>query len=348
MVIKKLKTYWSLHTAVFFLAIIFIWVNVVFAADEYTRVGKANTSGEIKEFRINSPPNLSGSANIEVWKDEGCSVEYECWARARNSRMAKEFTELVEVMLETTNGVVTLTLDTPHDAPWEGTNYAIKISLDIFIPADISLVTKTRNFQLDITGPLRSADIRNSYGEIRLADVMEETTIDGSYNKVEVYNIRGDLEIETSYNGITVEDVDTQGRKAFLKTSYGKIEVNNFKGQLEAYTVYSSINASNLILLGGANEIKTVYSKIDLQLDEIEDSRLYLSNSYGNIDVVVPEDLSARLALSVGRGGKINTDRILIKPEVIERTRLEGICGEGNSEIEVNISGIGKIQVEGR
>jgi DUF4097 and DUF4098 domain-containing protein YvlB len=347
-VTAKLKFSWLPHIIVLLLVASFVYQDSAFAADEYTRSGKANTSGEMKEFRLSSPPNLSGAANIEVWEDEGCNVEYECWARAKNSRMAKEFTELVEVMLETTNGVVTLTLDTPHDAPWEGTNYAIKITLDIFIPAEIKLVTKTRNFQLDISGPLKSVDIRNSYGEIRLTDVLEETTIDGSYNKVEVGNIRGDVEIETSYNGISVEDVDTEGRKAFLKTSYGKIEVDNFKGQLEASTVYSPIHASNLILLGGANEIKTVYSKIDLQLDEIEDSRLYLSNSYGNIDVIVPEDLSARLALRVGRGGKINTEGILIRPEVIERTRLEGICGEGSSEIEVNISGIGKILVEGR
>jgi hypothetical protein len=348
MVIAKFKFFWLPHFIVIILIASFVYEDSAFASDEYIRSGKANTSGEIKEFRLSSPPNLSGVANIEVWENEGCSVEYECWARARNSRMAEEFTELVEVMLETTNGVVTLTLDTPRDAPWEETNYTIKITLDIFISAEISLVTKTRNFQLDITGPLRSADIRNSYGEIRLADVLEETTIDGSYNKVEVENIRGDVEIETSYNGISVEDVDTEGRKAFLKTSYGKIEVDNFKGQLEASTVYSPIQASNLILLGGANEIKTVYSKIELQLDEIEDSRLYLSNSYGNIDVIVPEDLSARLALRVGRGGKINTDGILIRPEVIDRTRLEGICGEGSSEIEVNISGIGKILVEGR
>jgi hypothetical protein len=348
MVIKKLKFSWLLKSFVFLLVAGFVYGDFAWASDEYIRSGKANTTGVIKEFRLSSPPNLSGVANIEVWKDEGCNVEYECWARARNSRMAEEFTEMVEVRLETTNDMVTLTLDTPHDAPWEGTNYAIKITLDIFIPAQINLVTKTRGFQLDIAGPLRRVDIRNTYGEIRLTNVLEETAIDGSYNKVEVENIKGDLDIETSYNLISVENVDTDGGKAYLKTSYGKIEVDDFKGQLEAFTVYSPIQASNLILLGGANEIKTVYSEIDLQLDEIEDSRLYLSNSYGNIEIIVPEDLSARLALSVGRGGKINTDRILVKPEVIERTRLEGICGDGDSEIEVNISGIGKILVEGR
>ena len=345
--IEKLRTLRFPSGVIFFLLMVFL-TDSASATDEHTRAGRANTTGEVNEFHLISPPNLSGGLTIEVWENDGCKVEYQCWARAKDRRMAKEFTELVEVVLETSDGVVTLTLNTPHDAPWEGTNYAIKITLDIFIPAEISLVTKTRNFELDITGPLQSADIRNSYGEIRLADVLEETTIDGSYNKVEVENIRGELEIETSYNSISVEDVDTQGKKAFLKTTYGKIEVDNFAGQLEAYTVYSPIHASNVSLVGGANEIKTVYSKIELELDEVEDSRLYVYNSYGNIDLAVPRDLSARLSLTVARGGKINTDRILIKPQVIEKTRLEGVCGQGDSEIEANISGIGRILIEGR
>ena len=134
--------------------------------------------------------------------------------------MAKEFTELVQMYLEKEDGVVTLKLITPRNAPWEGTNYGIKVTLDIYVPPDIMVKIKTKNFRLDLSGPFKKADIGNSYGEIRLMDVSEATNIEGSYNQVEVRNIKGDLEIETSYNKISVRDVDTEKGKAFLKKSH--------------------------------------------------------------------------------------------------------------------------------
>jgi len=344
----KARTFCFVFTLIFVFLAISSLLDFAFASEEYTRTAQANTSGEVREFRLITPTNLGGSVTLQVGDEDACSVEFECWARARNRKMAKEFTELVEMYLEAEDGVVTLKLITPRNAPWEGTNYAIKANLEIYVPPDIVVETKTRYFRMDISGPLTKVDVRNSYGEVRVAGVSEETSIDGSYIRVEVENIEGGLDIETSYNSIRVRDVDTKDGKAFLKTTYGKIEVEELVGQLEARTVYNPIHCSDITLLGGTNEITTVYSKIDLELEEIEDCRLTVSNSYGAINVTVPEDLSARLTLSVGRGGTINTDRILIRPLVLDKIRLEGICGDGDSEIELDMNGIGKILLRGR
>ena len=344
----KARTFCFVFTLIFVFLAIFSLLDFAFASDEYTRTAQANTSGEVREFRLTAPTNLGGSVILQVGDEDACSVEFECWARAGNRRMAKEFTELVEMHLEAEDGVVTLRLITPRNAPWEGTDYAIKANLDIYVPPDIAVETKTRHFRLDISGPFQRVDVRNSYGEVQVVDVSEETTIDGSYTKVEVENIRGELDIETTYNSIWVGDVDTEGGGAFLKTTYGKIEVENLVGTLDASTQYDPIHCSGLILLGGENHIRTVYSKIDLEIDEMEDCGLSVSNSYGNISLTVPEDLSAHLRLSVGRGGTINTKRILIRPLVLDKTRLEGICGDGDSKIGLQVNGIGKILLEGR
>jgi hypothetical protein len=322
--------------------------TVTMASDEYTRTAQANISGEVTEFRLTGPSNLGGSLTLQVGEEDQCSVDLECWARARNRKMAKEFTELVEMHLDTEDGVVTLRLTAPRDAPWEATDYAIKANLDIYVPPDIALETKTRYFDMDVSGPFKRVAVKNSYGEVQVADVSEETTIDGSYTKVQAENIRGELDIETTYNSIRVEDVDTEGGEAYLKTTYGEIEVTNLVGTLEASTEYDPIHCSGLNLLGGESHIRTVYSKIELEIDQMEDCALSVSNSYGNIDLIVPEDLSAHLRLSVGRGGTISTHGILIKPLVLDKTRLEGICGDGDSKIGLQVDGIGKILLEGR
>lgn len=301
-----------------------------------------------EELHINTPHNLAGSINLRVWDEDECLVKFECWARANTEEKAKDFVDLVDLDLDREEDLVELRLSTPDPAPWEGTNYVIKANLDIFIPEDFTLKTKTFSFDLDIRGPLKKVDIENKYGKTYVKDVTENTKIVGPYNKVDIEGIQGDLKVNTTYNSIYARNVDTKGGKISFKTIYGKIDLEGIRGQIEAKTIYSPIYATEVSLLGGVNKIQTVYSKIDLEFEEIEDSELYVKNTYGNINVSVPEDISARWTLIVDRGSKIHTTGILLTPTVLKRTRLEGVSGGGESKIELNIDGIGKIYLEGK
>ena len=316
--------------------------------EEYTFSSEFQVSAKgVKELRINTPSNLGGSINLQVWDEDNCLVKFECWARANTEKKAKNFVNMVDLDLDREEDLVELKLTTPHPAPWEGTNYGIKANLDIFIPENFILKTKTFSFDLDIRGPLKKVDIENKYGKTYVNDVTENTRIVGPYNKVDIENIQGDLNVRTTYNSIYARNVNTKKGKASFKTIYGKIDLEDIRGQIEAETIYSPIYATDVTLLGGVNKIQTVYSKVDLELEEIEECELHVKNTYGNINVSVPEDISARLTLTVDRGGKIHTTGILITPTVLKKTRLEGICGQGESKIEINIDGIGKILLEG-
>jgi hypothetical protein len=331
------------------LLVVFGLSGITFGIEEYTVTSQAKVSaGGANKFRLTTPGNLGGQVYLEVWDEEDCLVKFKIWAKANTQEKAKSFTDMVDLDLEREEEVVTLKLTTPHPAPWEGSNYGIRASLYIFIPHDFTVQTKTQAFDLDLSGPIQKVDVQNQYGNIQISDVSEETNIAASYSQVEVKNIEGGLNIETSYNSILAQDTDTKDNKAYLKTSYGKINVERFEGELEASTIYSNIYASDITLRGGRNEINTIYSKIDLDLTEIEDANLYVNNTYGNINVVVPTDLSARLMLTVGRGGKMRTSGISIRPVELSQTTLEGVCSDGNSEIEIHIEGIGQILLEGR
>lgn len=322
---------------------------ITYAIGDYTATSQSKISvGGADRFILTAPANLGGQIYLEVWDEEDCQVKSKIWAKANTSEKAKQFTDMVDLELERNEDLVTLKMTTPHPAPWEGSNYGIEVSLYIFLPHNFSVETKTQGFDLDLSGPFTKVDVLNKYGDIQVSDVSEETNIAGAYDQVEVKNIQGEMNIETSYNSILAQDVDTKDNQANLKTSYGKINVERFEGQLEANTVYSNIYASDITLRGGRNEIKTVYSKIELDLTEIEDATLFINNTYGNIDVVASPDLSARLLLTVGRGGKIHANGIIIQPTELNKTTLEGICGDGDSEIEISIEGIGQIDLEGR
>lgn len=323
--------------------------QLAFGAEEYTSYSALKVSAKgAEEFHIKTPKNLGGSVNLQVWDEDNCMVEFEGWARANTETKAKSFVELIDINLERKEELVELRLSTSHPAPWEGTNYGIKANLEIFIPEDFILEANTFSFDLKISGPLKEVDIENGYGKTRVRDVTESTRIMGPYNEVDVENIKGELMVNTTYNAIYAINVDTKGEKASFKTIHGKIDLEDVGGEIEAETIHGPIYATDVRLLGGVSEFKTVYSKIDLEFEEIQDCQLYVKNTYANINVRVPEDVSAHLILTVDRGGKIHTNGIPITPTVLKRTRLEGFAGDGESEIKLDVDGIGKILLEGR
>ena len=333
---------------IFLLGILIALPHVV-CSEEFSETSQSEVSAKgASEFLLTTPANLGGQVYLEVWDEDNCKVKFTIWARANTQDKAKKFAGLVDFELDREEDVVYLKLTTPHPAPWEGSNYGINATLYVFIPHNLSVKTQTQAFDLDVTGPIPDINIQNQYGKIQVTDISEETTISSAYGPVDVEDVRGILNIETSYNSISVRHADTQDEKAILKTSYGKIDLEQFEGQLEASTVYSSIDASDITLRDGNNEFKTVYSKIDLDITEMQDAQLYVQNTYGNVNLMVPADLSARLKFTVGRGGKMITRGIIIRPTVLNQTTLQGTCGQGESEIEVDINGIGQIQLEGK
>lgn len=317
-------------------------------SEEYTRSASGSVSGDIKKLQLYTPGNLGGAATILTGDDNECRVKLECWARARNLKMAQEFTELVEMKLDMIDQVVTLRLTTPRNAPWEGTDYGIKATLEVYVPEDIVVGTKTRSFALDISGPLEEVSVENDFGEITVTDISGRTDISGTYNKVELEDLQGQVDVETSYNSIRAVNIDTQEGMASLETSYASILVEDLTGQLRAVTSYAAIQVSGWELIDGRSQIATAHSRVDLGLTGMENSQLTVTNTFGDVNMQVPSDLSARLIFTVGNGGKIETNGILITPQVLQKTRLEGVCGEGDSEMEVDVQGIGRILLEGR
>ena len=97
----------------------------------------------------------------------------------------------------------------------------------------------------------------------------------------------------------------------------------------------------------GMNRIETSHAPVNISLESIEESQLLINNVYSSINVVLNADISAKLMLSVDEGGKIHTRGFPIKPLAMDHNRLVGIIGEGLSRIEINVEGIGEINIDG-
>jgi hypothetical protein len=275
----------------------------------------------------------------------------------------------------------------PTRAPWEGKDSGIKVELQIRVPQNFKIESNNSYSQINLTGPLSDISVNNEYGEVSAQDVEGIVTIKTSYSDVKLAKIRGDVNIQTSYSSIEARDITLTENAGLFETSYGNIYLENIKGPIEANTSYNSIFASDIdadngsIVLRtsyakitaerisgelvcetsyspvdltdinfthGMNNIETRYSPINLDMNKITDAQLTINNTYNNINLSLPKDISARLTLAVDKGGKIHTLGIPIKPILMEKTRLEGLVGDGRSQLELNVDGIGEINIETR
>lgn len=344
--------HFALLTLLFFLFSNFthphiIWLNKAFAYsyDEDSGTLKIAASGA-RELSLETPGNIRGKIRIQAWEKDEVIVEYEKESKADNQREARRFLELIEIDLDRSADIITLEISTSRHAPWEGTDKNARLNLDVFIPESFSLTCESRCFDYDISGPLMHVQIQSDYSRIHIEEVEGETNIETSYGGVEAKNLSGGVNIETSYGPILLTDVYAHNKTIYLETAYDKIDIIRVKGNIKARTNYSPILATDLELVDGASSFETVYNKIDLKMKELKDCDLYIENTYGNVSLGLPPDVSAEISFSIDPGGRIETSGLPILVESIDQTSLEGILGQGESKIEVDVGGIGKILLE--
>jgi hypothetical protein len=324
-----------------------ISLNKAFAYEYHEGSSTLRTSSSgAAVLSVETPRNVGGNIRIQVWAKDEVVVEYEKKAKADTKEEAREFAEMIGFDLHKTGDIITLEISTPGRAPWQGTDKSVRVGLDIFVPEHFNLVSETIYFDYDVSGPLKSVDIKNGYGKIRVKGVVGETNIETSYGGVEAEDLSGGVNIETSYGPIFLANVDARNKTVFVETAYDKIDMTKVRGNIKARTNYSSINGTDLELVGGTSSFETVYNKVDLRIRELKDSDLFVQNTYGNVLLGLPATASAEISFSIDIGGRIETSGIPIVIESVDQTSLEGIIGEGESKVQVGISGIGKILLE--
>lgn len=316
-----------------------------YAYHETSSTLKVSASGATV-FSIETPRSIGGEIRLQTWEKDEVVAEYEKKVKADTKKEAREFAEMIEFDLHRTGDMITLAVSAPRRAPWQGTDKSVRISLDIFVPEDFSLVSKTISFDYDLSGPLGDVDIESDYGKIYITGVAGETNIETSHGGVEAEDLSGGVHIETSYGPIFLTNVDTQNKTVYVETAYDKIDMREVRGNIKARTNYSPILGHDLELLQGSSSFETVYSKVDLKMKKLEDCDLYVENTYGNVYLGLPPAVSAEISFSIDPGGRIETSGLPVLVESIDHTNLEGILGKGESKVEVVVGGIGKILLE--
>ncbi|MBI3872468.1 MAG: hypothetical protein HY304_05270 [candidate division Zixibacteria bacterium] len=307
--------------------------------------------GRLSALRIEGPSNLGGHIVVTADVVDSVRVDVAKIFKVSSEDTASAYDREVVVKLEASGSTLRLEVRTRRGAPWEGTQNSATADLTVTMPPDWDLEANGRFFEFDLTGPFRGASIKAEFGRIKLENVTDRVAIEGEHTAVELANVRGEIAVKTSYADLIIHGVGSTGsHPALFQNQFGAISVDNLTGAMVVETKYAPITISEVALSGPESVVRGSNSPVQLDVRQLGSTQLQVRNSNAPVAIRVPRSLSARLDLSVGVGGTIQTRLLDIQthPDLMGAGRLEGICGSGNGLIDVDVGGPGKVEIEGK
>jgi hypothetical protein len=338
-------------------------------------------------FKIDGSANLSGSLKILSKTGNEIEIDYRKWARAGSKSQAERFLDLIEVKMQPGADRVVLSILTPSDSPWGGTDYGVGLDIFVRLPEKMHIDCDMRFMKLDVRGPFAGIRVISEFSELNLEEIkgpVEMTTsfapvrlhnINGSvraetrYSLIEASNIivalgsaifqntggpislreiRGPVEAYTSHSKIVASDIDAAEGSVVFRTSYSPIEASAISGEIICETSFSNVEISAISLTHGQSKIETSYSPINAEFARIDNGQLFVYNNYNDINLTLPAAISSQIVAMIEEGGRIHSTNLPVRPTYLDATRLEGTLGGGGARIELKVDGIGTIDIAGR
>jgi hypothetical protein len=370
-------------------AVVTVTGPVLFAQEPIREEGELSlTLEDLRVFEIEGSENLGGSLGIVAGMGRQIDASFIKSARADSRAQAERFLDLIDLKLRPRGADrAVLTILTPSDSPWEGTDYGASIDILVQVPEKARIEGELHYLQVTISGPFGGVNLDASYSALSLDGIRGSVEISTEFSPlslnqivgsvsaethyapiqasdivvplgsalfntqngaISLTNIRGPVEAYTSYSPIQANDIDASGGSVVFKTSYSPIHLQDISGELICETSYGPIIVTGAALTHGHSKIETSYSPIDAEFSGIAASQLIIYNSYNNIDLRLPSGISSQIVASIDAGGRIRTDNLPVKPTYLDVRRLEGVVGDGQNRIELKVSGVGRIDIEGQ
>jgi hypothetical protein len=338
-------------------------------------------------FAIHGSRNLNGSIRIIPQPGDQVEVSYRKSAEAESESQARRFLDLIDLRLAPGEDRTTLNILTPSDSPWEGSDYHVYLEIVVQLPEKTRIEGQLQFMKLEVQGPFNGVNIKSGFSELDISDISGPIEIATSFAPITLSDVTGSVKAETRYGLIHASNINVPLGSAIFTNSGGAITLSDIQGPVEAYTSYSPIDAqditadegsvvfrtsyspiklsdisgeiicetsfspidiSDCILTHGQSRFETSFSPIKAELSPQDDSQLFIYNNYNNINLSIPSDISSQIAAAVDQGGRIHTSALPVKPTFLDATRLEGNLGIGGGRIELKVSGIGVIEIDGR
>ena len=297
---------------------------------------------------IESASTLEG--NIRITSDTGKTVRAAYFKKAKTDSRSKaiDYIDLIGLSFSKSPQGARIQMRAPNPAPWQEGSEAGLVDLELLVPKGSFLQIDARLFSIDIEGPLAGVVVPSSLGRIDIIDVDGLVDVSTANQKVSLEDITGEISVVTSNARIDGINLKSRNAPASFRNDGGDIMIEDFTGELSVRNSFGRISVIGFLPQGTKNYIRGLSEPILLEILDMDDARLTVTNQYEDIELVIPRSLSALISLAVEEGSSIEATNLLVKPDLVENNRLYLISGDGTSTLTGSIQGRGNIYIQGR
>ncbi len=314
---------------------------------ESEQVGEALDVGDVDRFIFQADGGFSGNISLKSAKT-GHAMKYVLHFKAGSLEEAQRFADYIVLEQHKSGNDLHIAARASREAPWRGTDQSARIDLEVSLPESLVVELNAVYFDINITGPFKTARIINEFGRVRVSNVSDGLSVVTDNSYVRVSDIQGEIDVSTSNNKIHAENIDTRDKSARFRNEFGLIEVSRFTGVLECETSNGPLDVRGVSLTEGRSRLSTTYSAIDAELISLKGATLHIEDNFSNVSVILPEDTEVRFDINVDRGGRIYLSGIPVIPIELDRERLIARTDNPDSKISVELEGIGTVNVRGK
>jgi hypothetical protein len=147
------------------------------------------------------------------------------------------------------------------------------------------------------------------------------------------------LDLETGFGDVISSGLQSKAR---FNSGFGRIHMTGFDGSLDAQTGFGDLYARGRF---DALTLKTGYGHIDAEVgpgSHMTDP-WRLSSGFGNVSLLLSEDLNANLHATTGFG-HVSSDFPIMLNGISERTSISGKIGAGGPPLDLD-TGFGSVHI---
>jgi DUF4097 and DUF4098 domain-containing protein YvlB len=195
------------------------------------------------------------------------SVEMVKKAWGENSAAAQAAAEALQVAVQEDETSLKLEYlqSGPEDLIVIGSYHPNSVSFRIKVPVQTTVVLKTRNGGINLSGTTGRAKLDSSFGEVIVSGV------------------RGALEINAEVTALTVEDVQAGEQDILMNTSFAPITANNLAGREIRLVASNGQILAHQIKAAGRLSIKDQFAGVDLET--VSAAALEVDNQNGEVKI---------------------------------------------------------------
>ncbi|MFH1687787.1 MAG: hypothetical protein ABIE70_09735 [bacterium] len=297
-------------------------------------------------IEIRAAASLRGSLSITVHEADSAVLIYRKSAKTDSKTRAIDYVDVIALGLTSTPGGARLEMRSPNPAPWREGEYGAA-DVELRLPVECEVDIDATYFDLEATGPFRSLVDNSSLGRLQVSGVTERLKLATANQKVVIQDVAGSISAATSNATLTVFKANCSEENIDLRNENGDIKADHITGGLNIRNSYGRIEVTNFRSHGQNSFVRSTAGPISLAATELTRCQLLVSNRYEDIELWLPVEISAVLALAVDESGHIEVGNLQVKSEMVQPNRLNLVAGAGNGLINASIRGNGNVYVRG-